>query len=316
MKRTLVRRSVPLLLLPVAVTSLAFAESGEPLSAVQEPIEEMAEKAGIKLPGLPWHLANVWWNFTRKTEKFESFAVDITVDRDLPSEYNLYISPIGIGKLNNISFYGGLQTHITGWPSKEDHNKIAIGPGAIFSRWSIDEKTPIGLDEVRVANDGLCESAGYEGEFCSVRRPLVWGKGTYTWSIVKGDTEQVDGEDRTWFHCLVRTHSTNTMHWIGSLRFEGKDFTFWDKNAAFIEIYSSRAGGKNVPKVNITFGYPRINGEAIPLKNAYANYNVSTKSPACSKVRAEGSDVVIETGALFERSDDALSEPLNLTMPK
>ena len=179
------------------------ARADEELSTAQESPKQMAEKLGIKLPALPWHVADIWWKFDKPIEHFETLTMDVTIDRDVPTNYNLYISPVGIAKINGMDFYGGLQTGINGWASRTNQERVFVGKGAIFSRWSHDKKKPIGLDFVRLASDGLCESAGYEGEFCSVRRPFAWSKGTYTYSVIKGDTEMVKGEPQTWFHCLV-----------------------------------------------------------------------------------------------------------------
>ena len=149
----------------------------------------MAKNAGVKLPQLPWHAANVWWDFGGPVEHFTSLEVDVTIDRDVPEDYNLYISPCGIAKINGLQFYGGIQTNINGWADKESRERVHRGKGGIFSRWSSDKTTPIGLEHVRTAaEDCLVESAGYEGEFASVRRPFAWTKGTYTWFITKGAT--------------------------------------------------------------------------------------------------------------------------------
>lgn len=79
---------------------------------------------------------------------------------------------------------------------------------------------------MRVAGTNcLVESAGYEGEFASVRRPLAWTKGTYTYQITKAQTEITDGKTNTWFTCRVQDPAGHE-HEIGSLRFEGADFTF------------------------------------------------------------------------------------------
>ena len=45
--------------------------------------------------------------------------MDVTIDRDIPESYNLYISPVGIAKINGLQFYGGLQTNVNGWASKK-----------------------------------------------------------------------------------------------------------------------------------------------------------------------------------------------------
>jgi hypothetical protein len=277
---------------------------GEPLTTEQPSPEEMAAELGIELPPRPWHLVDIWWNFEGPIPHFESLSVDVTIDRDIPSTHNLYIAPVGVAKINGLQFYGGLQSNINGWASKESRTRVHPGKGAIFSRWSHDKKQPIGLGHVRTAVNGLCESAGYEGQFCSVRRPFAWSKGTYTYSIVKGDTETVDDQPHTWFHCLVRSHETGMTTYIGSLRFEGTDFTFWSRQAAFAEVYAThkipRAG---IPKVTITFGYPLINGSTPPLKNASAHYNPSG-SPACATARKDDTTVVVEIGSLFLREEE------------
>jgi hypothetical protein len=277
--------------------------------------EEMAAELGVDLPGRPWHLADIWWVFDGPVNAFESLAVDVTIDRDIPSSYNLYIAPVGVAQINGLQFYGGLQSNINGWASKDSRERVHPGKGAIFSRWSHDLKKPIGLDHVRIASDGLCESAGYEGSFCSVRRPYAWTKGTYTYSIIRGDTERVGDQDHTWFHCLVRSHRTGSETYIGSLRFEGTAFTFWERHAAFVEVYAThkipRAG---IPRVVVTFGYPRLNGAAPPLKNASVNYNVS-QSPQCAKARAEASSIVVEVGPMFTRDTAEGQQALYPTVP-
>lgn len=282
----------------------------EELTPDQPSPEEMAKELGVQLPRLPWHLTDIWWEFAESTPKFESLSVEITIDRDIPDTYNLYVSPVGIAQINGQDFYGGLQTNVNGWVNKESRERVHPGKGAIFSRWSRDKKKTIGLEHVRLMTDGLCESAGYEGEFCSVRRPYQWTKGSYTWSVVKGDSETVGDHVETWFHCLVRNHQTNVTTFIGSLRFEGEEFTFWNRNAAFVEVYStSKIPRSGIPKVKVTFGYPLINGRKPPLKSCRAQYNIKS-SPQCAKASVEGESITIEVGGLFERADN--TEPLPL----
>lgn len=276
---------------------------------------DQAARLGIQLPKLPWHVADFWWNFDKPVEHFESLDMDVTLDRDLPPDVNLYVSPLGVAQINGLQFYGGLQTNINGWATKESRERVFSGQGAIFSRWSNDKKTPIGLGHVRKTADGLCESAGYEGEFCSVRRPLNLGKGTYTYSIVKGDSETIEGVAQTWFHCLVRSHSTQVTTVVGSLRFEGTDFTYWAKHAAFLEIYSTqKVPRSHIPRVVVTFGYPRINGVKLPSKRTEVNYNATGRAmaPACAQARADGENIVVELGPIFQRDPAAGHQTLEV----
>ena len=311
-----VKQLVPIILSGLGL-SLAHS-SADDLSPSQPPPEEMAKAADVTLPPRPWHLSDLWWHFANKTEHFESLSVDVSIDRDVPSNYNLYVAPVGVAHINGFQFYGGLQTNINGWQNKESRERVFPGKGAIFSRWSNDKKIPIGLGHVRMPADGLCESAGYEGEFCSVRRPFAWTKGAYTYSIVKGDTEMIEGQPHTWFHCIVRTHATGAVTVIGSLRFEGSEFTFWEKNAAFVEVYSTaKIPASGIPKVNVTFGYPRVNGIAPVLKEAFVTHPQSgvTASPACAKEHAEGSNVVVEVGAIFPTGQQEKHTALPITPP-
>jgi hypothetical protein len=268
--------------------------------------EAMAEAAGVKLPRLPWHVANIWWNFAKPVEHFTSLEIDITIDRDVPSDYNLYISPCGIADINGMSFYGGIQTNINGWANPESKERVHRGKGAIFSRWSHDKKTPIGLNHVRTAGeDCLVESAGYEGEFASVRRPFAWSKGTYTWSLTKGATEEADGKPATWFTCKVKPAGGEAME-VGSLRFEGTDFTYWGKHSAFVEVYSTAKIPKSgIPKVNVTFSTPRLNGTAPVLTKVSAYYpdKGGPDSPDCAWVKKDGDAWKVEVGPIFKRDE-------------
>ncbi len=269
-----------------------------------------------KLPPLPWHLADVWWTFEKPTPHFESLDMEVTIDRDVATNINLYVSPCGIAQINGMDFYGGLQTAVNGWAGKESRERVHPGPGAIFSRWSHDKQTKIGLEHVRMAAGGLCESAGYEGEFCSVRRPLAWKRGTYTWSVVRGDLEMNATGTNTWFHCLVREHATGQTHYIGSLRFEGTDFTFWARHAAFVEVYATAKVPRSaIPEVKVTFGYPRLNGARPQFKSASVNHpgpGQQSAAPDCATAVAEGEKVVVTVGKIFERDPKARKHALDL----
>src|SRR6478736_5705160 len=264
------RLSFVAILMTLSPVQICDAAS-ETESCVQPAPEEMAKAAGVKLPPSPWHLVNIWWDFQKPTEHFESLEMDVTIDRDVPDTYNLYVSPCGIAEINGLQFYGGLQSNVNGWANATNQTRLHPGKGAIFSRWSHDKKTPIGLEHVRVAGpDCLMESAGYEGEFASVRRPFAWTKGTYTYQIIKGATDVTDGKTNTWFTCRVKDN-TGAVHEIGSLRFEGSDFTYWARQSAFVEVYSTaKIPRSGIPKVNITFSWPRLNGQKPDLKRAHA----------------------------------------------
>jgi hypothetical protein len=289
-----------LLLLPVATDT-------DPCE--QDAPEKMAKQLGIRLPPRPWHLANIWWDFEGPVPHFNSLEVDVTIDRDVPESYNLYISPCGIAEINGLQFYGGIQSNINGWPNKESRERVHPGRGAIFSRWSADKKKPIGLEHVETSSpDCLVESAGYEGEFASVRRPFPWKKGTYTWSIKKGKTVEYKGAKATWFVCRVQQKDSSEPFEVGSLLFEGEDFTYWPRHSAFVEVYStSKIPNSNIPRVNVSFGTPRLNGKKASIKRVSAYYPDPARgvpgSPDCAKIRGEGDQCIVEVGEIFKRDE-------------
>ena len=272
-----------------------------------------------RLPPQPWHLADVWWSFEEPTPHFESLEVDVTIDRDVPSSVNLYVSPCGIAQINGLDFYGGLQSNINGWANATNHTRVHPGKGAIFSRWSRDKQTPVDLVNVRVAGpDCLVESAGYEGQFASVRRPFAWTKGTYTYQILKEKTEVTEGKTDTWFACRVKDADGKVFN-VGSLRFEGDDFTFWARHAAFVEVYSTeKIRRSEIPEVKVTFGYPRVNGRPPKFKSARVNHpgpGEQSASPDCARAVAEGSSVVVTVGPIFEREAKDRKHALEVQAP-
>jgi hypothetical protein len=263
----------------------------------------------------PWHVADIWWDFKSDTPHFESLDLDVTIDRDVPSTVNLYVAPCGLGQLGSVKFYGGLQTNANGWPSKTEHERDFIGKGGIFSRWGAG----LSVADARGADGTHYEAAGYEGDFVSVRRSFAWTKGTYTWSLRACDTEKLNDRDCTWMGCFIQSHETGETRYIGSLRFEGKDLTFWSRHSAFVEIYSTaKIRRSEIPTVQVTFGYPRVNGKAPKFKSAHVVHPAPGErsgSPDCATAAADGSNVVVKVGPIFAREPGDRRHPLDLKEP-
>lgn len=302
-----------------ALATLLAPALAEPLSTEQASPEKMAKELGVALPKRPWHLANIWWSLESEVPNFESLRVPVTFDRDVPETVNLYVAPVGVAKINDMQFYGGIQTNINGWKNKQSRKRVHRGRGGIFSRWSNDQVTPIGLDHVKIGGtDSLVESAGYEGEFASVRRPLAWTKGTWIYEIRKAETEEIDGEPHTWFECRIQSPQ-GAWQPIGKLRFEGKNFTYWNRHSAFVEVYSTapipRSG---IPKVNVTFGWPEFNGQPAAVSKVTAHYpNEDIQAgPDAANIVADGSDLRVELGPIFKRPEEQRTHVLTPTPPK
>lgn len=287
---------------PLALLSLALLLTG---CSSGPSVEETARAAirfqegpvdGARLPRLPWHMMNLWWDIP-VTENFESLDIDLRVKGEAdPAKLNLYIAPIGVGELNRVSFYGGIQTNIGGYGVSPDSptGPYHKGKGAIFSRWGNKD---IDTSFVRPAADGLIEAAGYEGDFASGRRPYPWGEGAFTYSLRRLSYEKdKDGKEWTWVGAFVSDKSKGDFTHVASLKFPGRTLGFWGRHSAFIEIY----GGKKVdisalPPLEIAIGHPRINGKPVDIRRLSLVH--PPRGPASPPIMsgalsADGSEVV------------------------
>ena len=292
--KTVMRKFIILLAL-VTTGLVCTAEETNTVVITTAPIQTSLASEKTKLP---WHLVNIWWVMP-ETADFESIEIDVTISEDVdPSKLNLYIAPMGLGKLNDISFYGGIQTNIGGYPVTDASPQVVAyhkGKGAIFSRWGNKD---LDTSFVRPAVNGLTEAAGYEGDFASGRRPFPWKAGTYTYAVRKMMYEKDrDGKESTWVGAFLTEKSSNQTIFIAALKFPGRTLKFWGQHASFIEIY----GGKKVviadlPKLEVRFGMPRVNGQSVATRQLSVSYpkDGSTASPAImtSELSADGKEVI------------------------
>ena len=237
------------------------------------------------LDPLPWHLINILWNFESMPD-FQRLDVDVSVT-DVSRAYNFYISPINTS-INDCSLYAGIQTNVLGWRSKSDHTHINLGKGGIFSRWSKDKSTPIDLNYVDMFEDGACESAGYEGEFCSARRPFVWTSGDYTFSLIKEDMVLHKDIPHTWVAFEITNKETKETRRIGRLLFEGESLKLRDRLGAFVEVYGRE---QKIPSATVSFGFPRVNGTELPFSGIFAYRPHVT--PNVTTVSSKGRNIIV-----------------------
>ena len=237
------------------------------------------------LDPLPWQLINVWWFFT-STPDFQRLDIDVAVT-DVSSEYNFYISPINTS-INDCMLYAGIQTNTLGQRSKSNNTQINLGKGGIFSRWSKDQITPIGLDYVDMFDDGACASSGTEGEFCGVRLPFDWTSGTYTFSLIKENTILYKEVPHTWVAYEITNKKTNETKRIGRLLFEGKSLKLRTEFAAFVEVYGTAT---KIPPATVSFGFPRVNGIELPVDSIFAYRPYVT--PNVTTVSSKGHNITV-----------------------
>lgn len=244
-----------------------------------------------ELKRMPWHLVDIWWDIG-EDQPFESYAIDVTISEDVPSSINLYIAPIGLGQLSGTKFYGGIQTQADGY-TKQNRRLRKIGPGFLMSMWG--QRT---LDAIRPSLGGFCQSSGHEGDFVSVRRPYEWSKGTYTYKIVRMDKEMVEGKPFTWVGAFVYSHEKDENVFIGSLRFPGENFVLDRKIASFVEVYGPAIPVEQIPKVTVTFGNLRVNGQPVESPAATAIYPDGV--PDYADTTAQDGRLVVQVGQPVE----------------
>ncbi|TWT51994.1 DUF3472 domain-containing protein [Allorhodopirellula solitaria] len=265
----------------------------------------------------PWHTTDLYWNSTTSVDDVQDIGVTFTVDRDVPDSVNLYIAPMGGQYLNKIMFYGGIQSNVNGWPSPTDRQRVHPGPGAIFSRWGGE---PVSIDAAKPVEGGLCESAGYEGEFVSVRKPIVWKAGTYTWQLRREETVQINDTPHTWFSCYLTDHDRDNEHRVGALRFEGDTFSFNGRSTSFVEIYATTKIPRSaVPRVSVTFQPPIINGEQTTPQSVSVYHprkgNKGSPSPAIGRATAVDGGIQVELHNEVLTGDDVPPSRYTLTLP-
>jgi len=243
----------------------------------------------------PWHLVDYWWNFGKETE-FKSYEVEFTLSNDVDPKVRLYIAPIGLGHLNKVPFYGGIQTQSDGFRTHpHPRRREYIGKGALFSRWNERD-----IQATRKSAGGLFESGGYEGDFISVRNRCPWTKGRYTYRLQRGKTEMIKGQPHTWVTASVVSHANKKTFPIGALRFPGAKLMLGRQLAGFIEIYGPRIPLKQIPQLTVTFEDWRINDKATPPTRAVAVYPRNVPQYATS--RADGKKTLGTIGTPVDRA--------------
>ena len=245
-------------------------------------------RTGPQLPAdtsvpTPWHMTNVGVELNEMPDEIESFCTTFRIDGEVDSDVDFYFSPFNC-RINELPFYGGIQTRIDGL--SPDGDFVRRERGAIFSRW--DERD---TDATMTAGGGLYQSLGNEGDFISVRNGFRWSEGRYRLCLRKADTIEGDPLPEnytrkdigfswgTYAHTWIRMEVTNLASdettFVGALAFPGDSLVLRDYNILFAEIYGSpnpfRAD--RVPQITIAVENFQVNGETLPYRRIGALSN-------------------------------------------
>jgi len=279
MTRTIVRKTI----LAALLVGLVMGLSASVPWAVDNDLSQ--EKAHNSTPQA---LVHIHWDIGKKVT-FQSYSIDVTFSEDVSSsEVQLYFAPIGWGKLNGTSFYGGLQTQVSGCRGSNGCRSL-LGHGLLFSMWG--ERSP---EAIRPSAGGYYRSSGCEGDYVSVRRPYRWTQGTYTYKLVRMDRETIGCEEYTWVGAFVYSHEKNENVFIGALRFKGSKLMLDPHLGSFIEVYGPRRPPSEIPKLTVTFGNVTINGKPATSLSADASYEDGV--PDYAQAKARGKTVVVKLG--------------------
>jgi len=204
----------------------------------------------------------------------------------------VFIAPLGSFYLNKQTLYGGVQLYTSGYKNKYEHSyskRISIPQnGGIFSRWG--ERSP---KAIKMAKGGLAESAGYEGNFISVRNSIPWRKGRYTYKIFTTDKTKIHGKIHTWVKAVVIDRRKRKTYEIGSLAFPGRTLKVTGSVSNFVELYGRKIDTANIPHYKFNFYWPKLNGRKLKAE-VWSGHQLQFPVYAKGRARKRGSKKYVE----------------------
>ena len=192
-----------------------------------------------------------WQKFNQNS--FESIKHKFTIHEEPSNDAGLYYQ-FYQGFINDtIGFYYGIQTTVN--HPEPPHSR---GKGLIFSRWKTRDTT-----NYSIANGGWGKSAGYEGDFISVRNSFDWGVGTYEIELKKDSVDSVGD----WYSVKIKNILEIEQTHFGSIRFETSSLSSGIKSGGAIwsELYLNSSDG-SIPDWHVSVDDILIEGEYKPNK--------------------------------------------------
>ena len=112
------------------------------------------------------------------------------------------------------------------------------------------------------------------------------------------DKEMVEDKPFTWVGAFVYSHGKDEHVFIGALRFPGENLVLDQKIASFVEVYGRAIPVEQIPKVTVTFGNLRVNGQPVDDPAATAIYPDGV--PDYANATGEDGHLVVRVGEPVE----------------
>lgn len=198
----------------------------------------------------------------RWEEEIEFLEIEFTIHTNVVdwSDHNGLFLALADSEIGGADFYFGLQTDLSRPGVGQTRRK-----GAIFSRWGTRT-----LEDTRTAPGGFSESAGYEGDFISVRRHYDWATGTYRARLARHDSDR-HGD---WFGLWITDLDQGRTTWIGSLRFpriQGRPAKIAPSQVSFVELYGAPLSLIDIPEWHVSITAP-LGGWEVAPRYTYTRY--------------------------------------------
>ena len=257
-------------------------------------------ESNYKYPN-PWHVLDIYYDFEQiEQEPLESYSIDFELFNNVSDTYNLYIAPFGLGTINGIQFYGGIQTHCGGYTDVNHKKKKTpftdLGRAIIFSRWDETQGEAIEMEK-----GGVCEIGDYEGNFISVRNHFEWSQGKYTISLNVTDKKvKINDSIHTMVGMWIYSHETGERVNAGYMAFPGDKLYLNSNLAIFAEMYNESRDLEETPKLKMAFNNFLFNGKPGGIIEPVAIFPYN--EPQWADARCSGNDIDALIGFPFIRN--------------
>jgi hypothetical protein len=255
----------------------------------------------------PWHMLDIYYESYELSEApFQSYAIDFELNSDVSDTFNLYLAPFGLGAINGVHFYGGIQTHCGGYKDvnhKKNNSPFTdLGRSIIFSRWDETDGKAIVMEE-----GGVCEIGDDEGNFLSVRNRFEWSKGKYTITVYNTSEEIMINEVlHTLVGMKIYDHQTGLTVNAGKLAFPGKELYLKPDMALFAEMYNEPRTLDQTPTLLMKFDNFRFNDQPVDIIEPIAIFPYNL--PQWADARCNGNTIEALIGHAFIRNSIYFTE--------